>query len=79
MLTKSSIFFNQTIIKKSLMKKQFFLINNFKKYKNINQYEFNMFIRECVDVFEIRKIIYVNNLNKNFFAQLYLEDIFVEK
>lgn len=79
MLTKSSILLNSTITKENLMKKQFFLTNNFKKYKNINQHEFNVFIRECVDVLEVRRIIYVNNLNKNFFAQFYLESIFVEK
>ncbi len=59
-------------------KKKFFKIVDSKKYKNITQHDFNIFIRKCNEVFEIRKNIYVNDKNKIFFARNFLEDVSIE-
>jgi hypothetical protein len=56
-------------------KKKLFKIVNFKKYKNITQHDLNIFIRECNEVFEIRRNIYANDKNKIFFARSFLDDV----
>jgi hypothetical protein len=58
-----------------LSKKKFFNIVNFKKYKNITQFDLNIFIRECNEMFEIRRNIYANDKNKIFFAKSFLDDV----
>ncbi len=58
-----------------LQKKNFFKIVNFKKYKNITQHDLNIFIRECNEMFEIRRNIYANDKNKIFFAKSFLDDV----
>ncbi len=61
-----------------LQKKKFFKIVNFKKYKNIIQHDLNIFIRECNEMFEIRRNIYANDKNKIFFARSFLDDVSVK-
>jgi hypothetical protein len=56
-------------------KKKFFKIVNFKKYKSITQHDLNLFIRECNEMFEIRRNIYANDKNKILFAKSYLDDV----
>jgi hypothetical protein len=59
-------------------KKKFFKIVNFKKYKNITQHDLNIFIRECNEVFEIRRNIYANDKDKILFARSFLDDVSVK-
>ncbi len=56
-------------------KKKLFKIVNFKKYKNIIQHDLNIFIRECNEMFEIRRNIYANDKNKILFARSFLDDV----
>jgi hypothetical protein len=56
-------------------KKKFFKIVNFKKYKNITQHDLNIFIRECNEMFEIRRNIYANDKDKILFARNFLDDV----
>jgi hypothetical protein len=56
-------------------KKKFFKIVNFKKYKSITQHDLNIFIRECNEMFEIRRNIYANDKDKIFFAKSFLDDV----
>jgi hypothetical protein len=56
-------------------KKKFFKIVNFKKYKNITQHDLNIFIRECNEMFKIRRNIYANDKNKIFFAKNFFNDV----
>jgi hypothetical protein len=58
-----------------LQKKNFFKIVNSKKYKNITQHDLNIFIRECNDMFEIRRNIYANDKNKILFARSFFDDV----
>ncbi len=58
-----------------LQKKAFFEIVNSKKYKNITQHDLNIFIRECNEIFEIRRNIYANDKNKILFARSFLDDV----
>jgi hypothetical protein len=58
-----------------LQKKKFFKIVNFKKYKNIIQHDLNIFIRECNEMFEIRRNIYANDKDKILFAKSFLDDV----
>jgi hypothetical protein len=58
-----------------LQKKKLFKIVNSKKYKNITQHDLNIFIRECNEVFEIRRNIYANDKDKIFFAKSFLDDV----
>jgi hypothetical protein len=55
-----------------LQKKKLFKIVNFKKYKNVTQYNLNIFIREYNEMFEIRRNIYANDKDKIFFAKSFL-------
>ncbi len=56
-------------------KKKFFKIMNFTKYKNIIQHDLNIFIRECNEMFEIRRNIYANDKDKILFAKSFLDDV----
>jgi hypothetical protein len=56
-------------------KKKFFKIVNFQKYKNITQHDLNIFIKECNEMFEIRRNIYANDKNKILFARSFLDDV----
>jgi hypothetical protein len=56
-------------------KKIFFKIVNFKKYESITQYDLNIFIRECNEMFEIRRNIYANDKNKIFLAKSFFDDV----
>jgi hypothetical protein len=56
-------------------KKKFFKIVNFKKYKSITQHDLNIFIRECNEMFEIRRNTYANDKNKILFARSFLDDV----
>ncbi len=58
-----------------LQKKKLFKIVNLKKYKNITQHDLNIFIRECNEMFEIRRNIYANDKNKILFAKSFLDDV----
>jgi hypothetical protein len=58
-----------------LQKKKLFKIVNFKKYKDITQHDLNIFIRECNEVFEIRRNIYANDKDKILFARSFLDDV----
>jgi hypothetical protein len=58
-----------------LQKKKLFKIVNSKKYKNITQHDLNIFIRECNEMFEIRRNIYANDKDKIFFARSFLDDV----
>jgi activator of 2-hydroxyglutaryl-CoA dehydratase len=58
-----------------LQKKKFFKIMNSKKYKNTTQHDFNIFIRECWKIFEIRRHIYFDDKNKIFFIKNFLESV----
>ncbi len=58
-----------------LQKKNFFKIVNFKKYKSITQHDLNIFIRECNEMFEIRRNIYANDKDKILFAKSFLDDV----
>jgi hypothetical protein len=83
--TKIVEFFDETfitltnrILMNELQKKKFFKIVNSKKYKSITQHDLNNFIRECNEMFEIRRNIYANDKNKIFFARRFLEDVSIE-
>jgi activator of 2-hydroxyglutaryl-CoA dehydratase len=56
-------------------KKKFFKIMNSKKYKNATQHDFNIFIRKCREIFEIRRHIYFDDKNKILFARSFLESV----
>ncbi len=56
-------------------KKKFFKIMNSKKYKNITQHDFNIFIRECRKIFKIHKHIYFDDKNKIFFVKSFFENV----
>ncbi len=58
-----------------LQKKKLFKIVNFKKYKNITQHDLKIFIRECNEMFEIRRNIYANDKDKILFARSFLDDV----
>jgi hypothetical protein len=58
-----------------LQKKKLFKIMNFKKYKSIIQHDLNIFIRECNEMFEIRRNIYANDKDKILFARSFLDDV----
>jgi hypothetical protein len=58
-----------------LQKKKLFKIVNFKKYKNITQHDLNIFIRECNEMFEIRRNTYANDKDKILFARSFLDDV----
>ncbi len=68
---------NRTLIDE-LQKKKLFKIVDLKKHKSIAQYNLNIFIRECNEMFEIRKSIYANNKNKIFFAKSFFENVLIE-
>jgi hypothetical protein len=48
---------------------------NSKKYKNTTQHGFNIFIRECREIFEIRRHIYFDDKNKILFVKSFLESV----
>ncbi len=73
----SVILTNRTLIDE-FQKKKLFKIVNSKKYKSITQHDLNIFIRECNEMFEIRKNIYANDKNKILFARSFLEDVSIE-
>jgi hypothetical protein len=56
-------------------KKKFFKIVNYKEYKNITQHDLNIFIRECNEMFEIRRNIYANDKDKILFAKNFFDDV----
>jgi hypothetical protein len=56
-------------------KKKFFKIVNSKKYKSIIQHDLNIFIRECNEVFKIRRNIYANDKDKILFAKSFFDDV----
>ncbi len=58
-----------------LQKKKLFKIVNSKKYKNIIQHDLNIFIRECNEMFEIRRNIYANDKDKILFARSFFDDV----
>ncbi len=58
-----------------LQKKKFFKIMNSKKYKNTTQHDFNIFIRKCRKIFEIRKHIYFDDKNKILFIKSFFESV----
>jgi hypothetical protein len=58
-----------------LPKKKFVKIVNFKKYKDITQHDLNIFIRECNEIFEIRRNIYANDKDKILFARSFFDDV----
>ncbi len=58
-----------------LQKKKLFKIVNSKKYKSITQHDLNIFIKECNEMFEIRRNIYANDKDKNLFAKNFLDDV----
>ncbi len=68
---------NRTLIDE-LQKKKLFKIVDSKKYKNTTQHDLNIFIRECNEMFEIRRNIYANDKDKILFARSFLEDISTE-
>jgi hypothetical protein len=68
---------NRTLIDE-LQKKKLFKIIDSKKYKNIIQHDFNIFIRECNEMFKIRRNIYANDKNKILFAKSFFEDVSIE-
>ncbi len=59
-------------------KNKLFKIVNLKKYKNTIQHNFNIFIKKCNEMFEIRRNIYTNDKNKIFFARNFLENVSIE-
>jgi hypothetical protein len=58
-----------------LQKKKLFKIVNSKKYKSITQHDLNIFIRECNEMFEIRRNIYANDKDKILFAKKFFDDV----
>jgi activator of 2-hydroxyglutaryl-CoA dehydratase len=58
-----------------LQKKKFFTIMNSKKYKNTTQHDLNILIRECREIFEIRKHIYFDDKNNIFFVKSFFKNI----
>ncbi len=48
---------------------------NSKKYKNTTQHDLNIFIRECREIFEIRRHIYFDDKNKILFVKSFLESV----
>ncbi len=58
-----------------LQKKKLFKIMNSKKYKSTTQHDFNIFIRECRKIFEIRRHIYFDDKNKILFVRSFLESV----
>jgi hypothetical protein len=58
-----------------LQKKKFFKVMNLKKYKNMTQHDFNIFIRECQEIFEIRRHIYFDDKNKILFVKSFFENV----
>jgi hypothetical protein len=58
-----------------LQKKKLFKIVNSKKYKSITQHDLNIFIRECNEMFEIRRNIYANDKDKILFARSLFDDV----
>jgi hypothetical protein len=63
------------IIIDELQKKRFFKIMNSKKYKNATQHDFNIFIRKCRKIFEIRKHIYFDDKNKILFVKSFFKNV----
>jgi hypothetical protein len=58
-----------------LQKKKLFKIVNFKKYRNITQHDLNTFIRECNEIFEIRRNIYANDKDKILLTKSFFDDV----
>jgi hypothetical protein len=58
-----------------LQKKKLFKIVNSEKYRDITQHDLNTFIRECNEIFEIRRNIYANDKDKILFARSFLDDV----
>jgi activator of 2-hydroxyglutaryl-CoA dehydratase len=73
------VFLMNRIMIDELQKKKFFKIMNSKKYKNTTQHDLNTFIRECREIFEIRKHIYSDDKNKILFVKNFLEDVSTKK
>ncbi len=73
----SVILTNRTLIDE-FQKKKLFKIVDSKKYKSTTQHDLNIFIRECNEMFEIRRNIYANDKDKILFARSFLEDVSTE-
>jgi hypothetical protein len=69
------VFLMNRIMINEFQKKKFFKIINLKKYKNVTQHDFNTFIRECREIFEIHKHIYFDDKNKILFARSFFESV----
>ncbi len=69
------VFLMNRIMIDELQKKKFFKIMNSKKYKSATQHDFNIFIRKCRKIFEIRKHIYFDDKNKILFVKSFLENV----
>jgi hypothetical protein len=69
------VFLMNRIMIDELQKKKFFKIMNSKKYKSTTQHDFNIFIRECRKIFEIRKHIYFDDKNKILFVKSFFESV----
>jgi hypothetical protein len=69
------IFLMNRIMIDELQKKKFFKIMNSKKYKSTTQHDLNIFIRECREIFEIRRHIYFDDKNKILFVRSFLENV----
>jgi hypothetical protein len=69
------VFLMNRIMIDELQKKKFFKIMNSKKYKSTTQHDFNIFIRECRKIFEIRRHIYFDDKNKILFVKSFLENV----
>ena len=52
-----------------LNKEKLLKVRDFTSYKNSHQRELNVFIRECNEVFEIRRLIYNNDVDKILYAK----------
>ncbi len=69
------IFLMNRIMIDELQKKKFFKIMNSKKYKSTTQHDLNIFIRECREIFEIRRHIYFDDKNKILFVRSFFENV----
>jgi hypothetical protein len=69
------VFLMNRIMIDEFQKKKFFKIMNSKKYKSTTQHDFNIFIRECRKIFEIRRHIYFDDKNKILFVKDFLESV----
>jgi hypothetical protein len=50
------------------------LIKDFDFYQTKNQHEFDIFLKKCVQVFEIRLVTYRMNIDRVQYAQMWLTD-----